>query len=65
MQKHLKTNKFATKRLKLTKKGKVLFRASRQNHFNAKQSGDQKRQKRGLRSFPAGQTKVFKKILSR
>lgn len=65
MQKKIKTNKFASKRLKLTKKGKILFRASRQNHFNAKQSGDQKRQKRGLRNLPAAQVKVFKKVLER
>jgi len=65
MQKKIKTSKFATKRLKLTKRGKVLFRAAKQNHFNAKQSGDQKRQKRGLRSFSAAQTKVFKKVLER
>lgn len=61
----MKTNKFATKRLKLTKKGKVLFRPARQNHFNAKQSGDQKRQKRGNKSMSPGQTKVFKRILER
>ncbi len=46
-----KTVKFATKRLRLTKKGKVLFRPNRQNHFNAKQSGDQTRQKRGLKNL--------------
>ena len=61
----MKTNKFATKRLKLTKKGKVMFRPSRQNHFNAKQSGDQKRQKRGNKSMAPGQTKIFKRILER
>ncbi|HCX27685.1 MAG TPA: hypothetical protein DHI91_00920 [Candidatus Portnoybacteria bacterium] len=60
-----KTVKFATKRLRITKKGKVLFRPSRQNHFNAKQSGNQTRQKRGLRNLPQAQVKVFKKILER
>lgn len=60
-----KTIKMATKRLKLTKKGKVLFRAGRQNHFNAKQTGDQNRKKRGLRSMAKGQTDVFKRILER
>ena len=55
----------ATKRLKLTKKGKVMFRASRQNHFNAKQSGDQKRQKRGDRNLAKPMTKVFKGVLNR
>lgn len=61
----MKTNKFATKRLKLTKKGKVLFRPARQNHFNAKQSGDEKRQKRGTKNMAPGQTKVFRRILER
>ncbi|NCU28373.1 MAG: 50S ribosomal protein L35 [Candidatus Moranbacteria bacterium] len=34
----IKTNKSLTKRLKVTKKGKVLSRAPGFNHFNAKQS---------------------------
>jgi ribosomal protein L35 len=34
----IKTNKSLTKRLKITKKGKILARAPGFNHFNAKQS---------------------------
>lgn len=34
----MKTNKSFTKRLKVTKKGKVLARKPGFNHFNAKQS---------------------------
>ena len=34
----MKTNKSFTKRLKLTKTGKVLARKPGQNHFNAKES---------------------------
>lgn len=34
----IKTNKSLTKRLKVTKNGKVLSRAPGFNHFNAKQS---------------------------
>ncbi|HLP86840.1 MAG TPA: hypothetical protein VK153_03145 [Candidatus Paceibacterota bacterium] len=34
----IKTNKSLTKRLKVTRKGKVLARAPGFNHFNAKQS---------------------------
>ena len=60
----MKTNKFATKRLRLTRQGKVLFRPSRQNHFNAKESGASIRQKRGFQTMGKAQTKVFKKILS-
>jgi len=33
-----KTNKSYTKRLKVTKNGKILARATGQNHFNAKES---------------------------
>ena len=35
----MKTNKSFTKRLRLTKRGKILSRAPGQNHFNAKRSG--------------------------
>lgn len=34
----MKTNKSYTKRLKLTKKGKIIARKPGFNHFNAKQS---------------------------
>ncbi|MDO8183510.1 MAG: 50S ribosomal protein L35 [bacterium] len=34
----MKTNKSLTKRLKLTRRGKILARKSGQNHFNAKSS---------------------------
>lgn len=34
----IKTNKSLTKRLKITKKGKILARTPGFNHFNAKQS---------------------------
>jgi len=35
----MKTNKSYTKRLKVTKNGKIIGRRPGQNHFNAKQSG--------------------------
>ena len=35
----MKTNKSYTKRLKVTKNGKILARKTGQNHFNAKESG--------------------------
>ncbi len=34
----MKTNKSFAKRLKVTKNGKILSRATGQNHFNAKES---------------------------
>jgi ribosomal protein L35 len=38
----MKTNKSYTKRLKVTKNGKIIARKPGQNHFNAKQSGTQR-----------------------
>jgi ribosomal protein L35 len=38
----MKTNKSYTKRIKVTKKGKVLTRKTGQNHFNAKESGSKR-----------------------
>lgn len=35
----IKTNKSYTKRLKVTRTGKILSRKAGQNHFNAKESG--------------------------
>lgn len=35
----MKTNKSFTKRLKVTKNGRILARKAGQNHFNAKESG--------------------------
>jgi len=61
----IKTVKFATKRLKLTKKGKVMFRPNRQNHFNAKTTGNQKQNKRGLKNLDKPMADVFKKVLAR
>jgi len=42
----MKTNKSFTKRLRVTKKGKIISRAPGQNHFNAKGSGSDRQQKR-------------------
>lgn len=47
----MKTNKSYAKRLRVTKNGKVISRAPGQNHFNAKNSGQQriaKRRKLGM-----------------
>lgn len=42
----MKTNKSYTKRLKITKKGKLLGRKAGQNHFNAKERSTAKSLKR-------------------
>lgn len=47
----MKTNKSFTKRLRVTRKGKVLARKAGQNHFNAKRSGNEKREKSRLRGM--------------
>lgn len=43
----MKTNKSYTKRIRVTKKGKLVARKPGQDHFNAKEGGNAKRSKRG------------------
>ncbi|MCA9352886.1 50S ribosomal protein L35 [Patescibacteria group bacterium] len=45
----MKTNKSYAKRMKVTKTGKVKVRKKGQNHFNAKESGNTTRGKRGTK----------------
>ena len=47
----MKTNKSFSKRLKVTKKGKVLGRKPGQNHFNAKASRRSQLNKKGMQTF--------------
>lgn len=47
----MKTNKSYTKRIRVTKNGKIMVRAKKQNHFNAKQSGNKRRGKRAMISI--------------
>jgi ribosomal protein L35 len=42
----MKTNKSYTKRIRVTRTGKLMVRAKGQNHFNAKQSGSERSAKR-------------------
>lgn len=42
----MKTNKSYSKRIRVTRNGKLVARAKGQNHFNAKQSGGKRRSKR-------------------
>ena len=42
----MKTNKSYTKRIRVTKNGKLVVRVKGQNHFNAKASGGKRRAKR-------------------
>ncbi len=49
----MKTNKSYSKRLRVTKKGKIVSRAPGHNHFNAKSSGGEIRRKGRADSFHA------------
>ena len=42
----MKTNKSYTKRIKVTKNGKLLARKAGQNHFNSRQTGRERIKKR-------------------
>jgi len=42
----MKTNKSFSKRLKVTRTGKIIGRKAGQNHFNAKESGSQGQNKK-------------------
>lgn len=59
----LKTKKSVAKRFKITAKKKILRRPSRQNHFNARESGDKTRQKRQLKGVSKIDKKNIKKLL--
>lgn len=47
-----KTKKALLKRIKITGRGKIFKRRPHQNHFNAKESGNVSRHKRGSKEAP-------------
>lgn len=47
----MKTNKSFSKRLRVTRKGKVLARVAGHNHFNAKRSGSERQHKARTRGM--------------
>ncbi len=47
----MKTNKSYSKRIRVTRTGKLVARKPGQNHFNAKQSGNTRRSKRAAVSL--------------
>ncbi len=59
----LKTNKALSKRIKVTGRNKILKRALRQSHFNAKESGNKTRQKRKTSEMSSVDMKKIKQIL--
>lgn len=58
----LKTNKSALKRFKIGKK-KMMHRRVHQNHYNAKESGQEGRSKKGYKNLPANDERDIRKIL--
>lgn len=58
-----KTRKSLKKRFKITKNGKVLRRATGQNHFRAKKKSKAKRKKKGWVPVSKGEAKIIKRLL--
>lgn len=59
----LKTNKAVRKRFKVTATGKIMRRQTGQDHFNAKESGKKRRQKRKLVQVAPAEAKILRKYL--
>ena len=60
----MKTRKSFKKRFKITKTGKVLRRATGQNHFRAKKSGNKIRKGRKWVEVSKTETKNIKKLIN-
>jgi len=60
-----KTKKALLKRVKVTGGGKVMKRHPNQGHFNAKDSGNQTRNKRGDKYTPKSLLKSSKALITR
>ena len=60
----IKTRKSLTKRFKITKNGKIMRRATGQDHLRSKKSGDAIRKKRGWVELSRPETKKIKKLMS-
>lgn len=59
----LKTKKSVVKKVKISKKGKVLRRYTKQNHYNSRQTGKFKRKKRGDKGLFVSDAKNIIKAL--
>jgi len=57
-----KTNRSASKRFKITKT-KMMHRHVKQNHFNARDTGEQTRDKHGFKSIFGKNLRNMKKVL--
>ena len=65
MAKSGKTKKALLKRVKVTGGKKILKRHPHQGHFNAKESGNKTRQKRGYKATPKSLAKSSKALIAR
>ena len=59
----MKTRKAVAKRIKITKNDKVKIRAGAQDHFNARETGKKKRNKRRTKDLSKANHKNIKKAL--
>lgn len=59
----IKTKKAIAKRFKITKNGKVIKRSTGQAHFNARATGNAKRNKRSDSLISAVTHKTIKKLM--
>jgi len=60
----MKTNKSLRKRVKITGRNKIMKRPPHQNHFNAKESGNSTRGKRGDKRAPHELERSVKALLT-
>ena len=58
-----KTNKSFLKRIKVTGTGKIMKRPPGQNHFNARATGQQTRNKKGAVQIPNELAKKYKALI--
>lgn len=58
-----RTNKSLLKRVKVTGRGKIMKRPPNQGHFNARESGDGARQKKGHVMVPKSLIRSAKELL--
>lgn len=59
----LKTSKSALKRFRFSSKGKIQHRKVRMNHFNAKDSGSERRHKKSQKTLARQNLKDIKNLL--
>lgn len=59
-----KTNKSLLKRVKITGSNKIMKRPPHQNHFNAKESGNSTRSKKGNKRAPHELIRIVKTLLT-